>query len=265
MDALETVANVLERFKITSIISFIAAVASVASFLTKVLVKDPIERLFKSSTTLFLDYLIKTSGWSFIMTASLSFYGSQSFSVFFPTRNELINYVVASIFLGSLFLLLLSFLQYSFFTLPKRTCFKKTRWFSSIFIASIVLLCTVIVSGYVWEFGNVKTTIEITGFFTLLITVITIGLKQELELVQKNRENYVLRLIGEVEISLLSSHIFHTQTIDKDAQIFEPSHNFSRKVSSKAYYIVYPREQIAIKYTWDKKTNPELAESNLQA
>lgn len=264
MDSLKTIVDILVHPAITSFISTLTVGVSAASFLTKVLVKDHIERLFKSSATLFLDFLIKTSGLSLIMTASLSILGSQFFSVLFTNRSEVNPYIVVYTFIGTLSLLFLGFLQYSFFTLPKRPYIKKTRFYLGFAILSATLLCTGIVSGYVWKFENVKMIVLITGFFTLLITVITIGLQQELELVQRNRKHYVLRIIGEVEISLLPSNIFHTQTIDKDAQIFEPSHNFSRKVSSKAYYIVYPREQIAIKYTWDKKTNPKLTESNLQ-
>jgi len=51
------------------------------------------------------------------------------------------------------------------------------------------------------------------------------------------------------------SNIVHTQTLSKDTQIFEPlsNHKDNKKDSSKIYYVLYPREQIAIKYKWGKE------------
>lgn len=253
MNFVKDISDILEQSAITSIISISALIASIISFITNVLVKDPIERLFKTSLTLFLDYLIKIGFGNLIIISAASFLGQQCFSLF-PERNKIIVTIVAYTLIITLFIFLIGFLQYWVFTTLQRTCMKKIRWYSSIFIFISVILGNGIVSGYIWHFGDIKTTLLSIVLFTLLMTLLTSGLlNQELDLIDKNRSQYVLRMMGEIKISSLPHQMFHTQTIAKDIQIFEPSCSYCQNISSRIYYVFYPREQVAIKYTWDKK------------
>lgn len=266
MDSAESMLKIIGKSDLASIVSVLSIIVSVFSFVMKVMIKSPIERLFRSSMTLFLDYLIKNSGLGVMITASSSLLGYRFYSFFLKDANDTFNTTLAS---NALFITLLLFLigciQYLYFTSRKKSNKKNLRWILSIVIFSGALLGTGITLGYFWKLGNSKMIIGSFIFFTIIMISIIIGLQHELDCIHKNRDKYVLRIIKKVDLSSLSHRVFHTQTIAKDTQIFEPPHNFYRKNHCKVYYVFYPREQFAIKYTWDKKTNPEFTESNLQA
>jgi len=250
---------------LASFISFLSIIISVFSFVMKITIKSPIERLFKSSITLFLDYLIKNSGLGIMITVSSSLLGYRFYSVFLKDTNATFKTELASFaLLITLLLFLIGLAQYLYFTSRKKSNKKSLRWALSIVIFSGVLLGTGIALGYFWKLGNSKMIFWSFIFFIVIMVSLIIGLQHELDCIHKNRDKYVLRIIKKVDLSSLSHRVFHTQTIAIDTQIFEPSHNFYRKNHCKVYYVFYPREQFAIKYTWDKRFNPELTENDLQ-
>src|SRR5699024_2078324 len=251
MDVLQNIVNFITENKIHLILSFITAVFSSILFIIRIIVKSPIERLWKTSISLFIDSAIKNSIFSFIMITAITIL----FELYNPL--ELINgenkipYIVANVVITQIFFLYIGFLQYLWFTVKRKTSWKILRWFFGFLILFVVLLGSGIIAGYFWKDGNKQAALIYIGLSTMWMTLVISGLIQELGLIHKNRPLYGLRMVRSINISSFPSSIYHTQTISGEAQVFEPASN--QENISKIYYIFYPREQVAIKYSWEKK------------